>query len=107
MGIQDWSDDTILVELLQEPDMKDELKTVLEIVCGRNNCDVVIDFSGVDIVTSSSMSTLLKIHKVLSDNGHKLVLCSVTPATKGIFMITGLDGNFEFANDKSEVLASL
>ena len=107
MGIQDWSEDTILVDLLQEPEMRDELETVTGMVRNRGDCDVVIDFSGVDIVTSSSLSMLLNLRKMLSDSGHKLVLCSVSAATKGIFMITGLDGNFEFANDKSEVLASL
>ena len=107
MGIQDWSEDTILVELSGEPEMGNELITVTKMVRDRGDCDVVIDFSGVDIVTSSSLSKLLKLRKMLSDSDHKLVLCSVSSATKGIFMITGLDGNFEFANDKSEVLASL
>ena len=107
MGIQDWSEDTILVDLSGEPEMGNELITVTKMVRERGDCDVVIDFSGVDIVTSSSLSKLLKLRKILSDSGHKLVLCSVSSATKGIFMITGLDGNFEFANDKSEVLASL
>ena len=107
MGIQDWSEDTILVDLLQEPEMRDELETVTGMVHNRGDCDVVIDFSGVDIVPSSNLSRLLKLRKKLSDSGHKLVLCSVSAATKGIFMITGLDGNFEFANDRSEFLASL
>ena len=107
MGIQDWSEKSILVELPGEPKMGNELIAVTEIVSDRGDCDVVIDFSGVDIVTSSSLSKLLNLRKMLSDSGHKLVLCSVSAATKGIFMITGLDGNFEFANDKSEVLASL
>jgi len=107
MGIQDWSEDTILVDLSEEPEMGNELITVTEMVRDRGDCDVLIDFSDVDIVTSSNLSRLLKLRKKLSDSGHKLVLCSVSAATKGIFMITGLDGNFEFANDKSEVLASL
>ena len=107
MGIQDWSENTILVDLSGEPEMRDELITVTKMVRDRVNCDVVIDFSNVDIVTSSSMSKLLILRKTLSNSGHKLVFCSVSSATKGIFMITGLDGNFEFAGDKSEVLASL
>ncbi len=106
MGIQDWSEDTILVDLSGEPEMGNELITVTKMGRDRGDCDVVIDFSGVDIVTSSNLSRLLKLRKMLSDSGHKLVLCSIATATKGIFMITGLDGNFEFANDKSEVLAS-
>ena len=104
MEIQDWSEDIILVDLLQEPQMRDELEMVMEMICDRSNCDVVIDFSNVDIVTSSSLSKLLKLRKMLSDSGHKLILCSVSAATKGIFMITGLDCNFEFADDKSMVL---
>jgi len=107
MGIQDWSEDTILVDLSGEPEMGNELITVTKMVRDRGDCDVVIDFSGVDIVTSSSLSNLLKLRKMLSDSGHKLVLCSVSSPTKGLFMITGLDGSFEFANDKSEVLGSL
>lgn len=107
MGIQDWSENTILVDLPREPGMGDELQAVMEMVPDRSNCRVLADFSGVDIITSSSLSKLLKLRKMLSDSGHKLVLCSVSAATKGIFMITGLDGNFEFADDKSEVLASL
>jgi anti-anti-sigma factor len=107
MGIQDWSEDTILVDLSGEPEMGNELVTVTKMVHDRGDCDVVIDFSGVDIATSSNLSRLLKLRKMLSDSGHKLVLCSVSAATKGIFMITGLDGNFEFANDMSVVLASL
>jgi len=107
MAIQDWSDDIVLVDLPQEPDMGDELKTVTEIVRDRGNCDVVIDFSSVDIVTSSSLSKLLKLRKLLTDCGHRLVFCNVAAATKGIFTVTGLDGVFELADDKFVALASL
>jgi len=107
MGIQDWSEDVILVDLPQEPEMGEELKTVTEMVRNRGNCDVVIDFSSVDIVTSSSLSKLLKLRKLLTDCGHQLVFCNVAAATKGIFTITGLDGIFEFAEDKFVALAGL
>jgi anti-anti-sigma factor len=107
MGIQNWSEDIILVELPSEPDMGDELKTVTELVRDRGDCEVVIDFSSVDIVTSSSLSKLLKLRKLLSDCGHRLVLCNVAAATKGIFTVTGLDGIFEITDDKFVALASL
>ena len=107
MGIQDWSEDIILVDLPQEPEVGDELKTVTEMVRDRGDCDVVIDFSGVDIVTSSSLSKMLKLRKMLTDCSHQLVFCSVAPATRGIFMVTGLDGIFEFADDKFVALAGL
>jgi len=71
MGIQNWSDDVILVDLPQEPHMGEELKTVTGIVRDRGNCDVVIDFSSIDIVTSSSLSKLLKLRKLLADCSQK------------------------------------
>jgi anti-anti-sigma factor len=107
MGIQNWSDDILLVDLPQEPGMGDELKTVTEMVRDRGDCDVVIDFSEVDIVTSSSLSKLLKLRKLLTDCGHRLIFCNVAPATRGIFTVTGLDGIFDLADDKFVALASL
>jgi anti-anti-sigma factor len=107
MGIQNWSENIILVDLPQEPNMGDELKTATEMARDRGDCDVVIDFSSVDIVTSSSLSKLLKLRKLLADCGHRLIFCNVAPATRGIFTVTGLDGIFELADDKFVALASL
>ena len=107
MGIQNWSEDIILVDLPQEPELGDELKSATEAVRDRGDCEVVIDFSNVDIITSSSLSKLLKLRKLVGDCGHRLVFCSVAPATKGIFTITGLDGIFEIVDDKFVALASL
>jgi len=107
MGIQNWSDDIVLVDLPQEPQIGDELKTVTEIALDRGDCDVVIDFSSVDIITSSSLSKFLKLRKLLADCGHRLVFCNVAAATKGVFTVTGLDGIFEIVDDKFVALASL
>jgi len=107
MGLQNWSEDIILVDLPPEPNMGDEIKTVTGVTRDRGDCDVVVDFSSVDIVTSSSLSKLLKLRKLLADCGHRLVFCNVAPATKGIFTVTGLDGIFEVADDKFVALASL
>ncbi len=107
MGIQNWSEEILLVDLPQEPELGDELKTITEMVRDRGDCDVVVDFSSVDIVTSSSLSKLLRLRKLLVDCGHRLVFCNVAPATKGIFTVTGLDGIFELVDDKFVALAGL
>ena len=107
MGIQDWSENIILVDLPQEPSVGEELETVTQMVRDRGDCDVVMDFSNVDILTSSSLSKLLKLRKLLTDCEHRLVFSNVAPATKGIFTVTGLDGIFEIADDKFVALASL
>ena len=107
MGIQNWSENIVLVDLSQEPQTGDELKAVTEIVRDRGDCDVVIDFSSVDIITSSSISGLLKLHKLLTDCEHRLVFCNVAAATKGVFTVTGLDEIFEFVDDKLIALTGL
>ena len=85
MGIQNWSENIILVDLPAEPLMGDELKTITDIAKDRDDCDVVVDFSAIDIITSSSLSKFLKLRKMLMDVNHELVFCNVAPATKGIF----------------------
>ena len=108
MGIENWSEGIVLVSLAAEPEMKDELKTLLASVKEREgDCDVVIDFSKVDIITAASLSKLLRLRKMLADSSHRLVLCSVAPATKGIFTVTGIDGVFTIVDDKFIALASL
>lgn len=107
MAIQNWSDEIILVDLPEEPEMGEELKTVTITVRDRGDCDVVIDFSNVDIVTSSSLSKLLRLRKLAADCGHRVVFCNVAAATRGIFTVTGLDGVFDLADDKFVALAGL
>jgi anti-anti-sigma factor len=107
MGIQDWSENVILVDIAPEPDFCDELKVVTDIVRQRKSCSVVIDFSEVDIVTSSSLAQLLRLQKVLDDQNQQFVLCGVKPKTRGIFEVTGLDKVFEFVDDRFLALAGL
>jgi anti-anti-sigma factor len=107
MGIQNWSDDVILVNLAKEPDMGEELQTVIGLVSDNDSLDVVVDFADVDIVTSSSIAKLLKLRKVLYDMGQRLILCSIQPKTRSIFSVTGLDNVFHFADDQFVALASL
>jgi anti-anti-sigma factor len=107
MGIKDLSENIILVDAQPEPSLNEELKNVADVVRERGDCDVVIDFSHVDIVTSSSLSKLLKLRKLLMDCNHHLLLCSVAIATKGIFSITALDGVFEMVHNQAEAVETL
>lgn len=107
MSIHNWSDDVVLAELQREPAMGDALKTVIDIVDDRGDCDVILDFAGVDIITSSSLSRLLKLRKLLADCSHKLIFCNVPAFTMNAFKVTGLNGLFEFADDRSEASQKL
>lgn len=107
MGIQNWSESVILVNLATEPDMGEELQTVIDMLSEDADLNVVVDFADVDIVTSSSIAKLLKLRKCLTDTDGRLVFSTVSPKTRSIFNITGLDSVFEFVDDQFIALASL
>jgi anti-anti-sigma factor len=107
MGIQDWSTDVILVDLPRGLEGHAELKTVTEMTRNRGTCNVVVDFSNVDLVGSQAFASLLELRQVLLDSGHKLALCGLRPATKGVFVVARLDNVFEFVEDRFAALAKL
>jgi anti-anti-sigma factor len=105
--MQNLAENIILVELPKEPEMGDEINTVMEILLNRDGCNAIIDFSNVDTVTSPSLSKMLKLRKLLIDRGNRLVFCNVAVRSKRIFQVTGLDQMFEFVDDKHTSLAIL
>ena len=107
MGIQSWSEDILLVDLPKGPKMEQELETLINQASKEEGCDVVIDFSQVNVITASSIQKLLKLLKFLLNRKRRLIFCSVAPVTMGIFLIIGLDKIFKFDQDKFVALASL
>jgi anti-anti-sigma factor len=108
MGIQSLSEDVLGVELpSKEPDIADELKAVNETVSSKPDCDVIIDFSVVEVMTSSSISNLLILRNLVYEHGRRLILCNVAVVTKCIFTVAGLNDVFEFANDQPTALAAV
>jgi anti-anti-sigma factor len=105
--LNSFSHDTFFVDLPAEPETQAELESVNEALATQTQHNLVIDFSKVDIVTSSSLSKLLKLRKLLIDSGHRLILCGLGCSTKGIFRVTALDQVFEFADNKASVLNTL
>lgn len=107
MGIQHWSDNILVVDLPEEPELADELETLVDILADQDHCSVVIDFSSADVVTSSSLSKLLELRKILAECGRRLIFCGVPATTRGVLKVTGLDHAFELADDKFAALATL
>lgn len=107
MGIQNWSENVILINLAKEPQMGEELQAAAEIVTNNSDSNIVIDFADVDIVTSSSIAKLLKLRKIIAANRQSLVFASASPQVKNIFTVTGLDTVFDFVDDQFVALAGL
>jgi len=100
MSIEEATQDLLVVTLPQEPHINDTLIDINEMVASGRNCDVIIDFSRVETLNSSTLSNLLILRDMLEKMQRRLFLCQVAFATKCIFMVTGIEELFEFANDK-------
>jgi anti-anti-sigma factor len=107
MSINKASEDIVVVQLPNGPQMNEDLQRVTELARDRGDCDVVVDFWQVDIVNSNALAGLLRLRKLLHDCEHQLVFCNVSEATLGIFAVTGLREVFEFVGDRSDALAKV
>ncbi|MCF7957958.1 MAG: STAS domain-containing protein [Phycisphaerae bacterium] len=106
MATQDWSDDIVLVDLADDPELSDELNAITDRM-EKDARDVVVNFSNVKFLNSSNISRLLKLRKILLDSGRNLRLCSIAIQVWGVFLLTGLDSLFEVNEDTASALASL
>jgi len=102
MAIKNYSDEIILVQLPGEPLVREELDKTMELVAQGGHCDVLVDFSSVDILVSLSLSGFLQLHKLITSNGRRMVFFNISNITKGIFEVTCFDGIFEFADSLAD-----
>jgi anti-anti-sigma factor len=101
MGIQNFSKNVLFVDLPSNVlQIENELKNLNETVSTRSDCDVVIDFFRVEIITSSSISNLMILRKLMQEHERQLILCNVAVMTKYIFTVAGLDKVFDFVDDR-------
>lgn len=107
MSIERWSDNILIVELQDDPTFTDDLTNTLDQLDESADADVVLRFAGVSYVNSSNIAKLLKLRKKLLLARRRLVLCEIDTKVWGLFLVTGLDKVFEFADDLGTALASL
>ncbi len=106
MSIQQWSQDVLLVDLPEDLTKHNGLQTVIAMLRQEGARDVVVDFSNVRVVGGAWLTQLQRIQRLVHEGGHKLILCDVAPATRGVFTMAHIDDLFEFAKDRFTALAS-
>jgi len=108
MSLQNWSENIMLAELQDDPAFTDDLNALNEHVEKNLHLDVVLNFATVNYVNSSNLAKLLRLRKLVTiNNQRKLILCSVNTHVWGLFLTTGLNKTFEFADEVSVGLAGL
>lgn len=106
MAVQQWNEDTLVVKLTDDPVMSEEMAEVT-MRLDEADRDVVLDFSDLALLTSSGIAKLLRLRKRMIVAGRKLLLCSLQDRVWSVFLVTGLDSIFVFAEDVSEALTRI
>jgi len=108
MGIQDWSERIVVVDLSDDPQFTDDLNALIDLIEKRNGSDVLLNFTAINFLNSSNIAKLLKLRKLLHSTAPgKLRLCGINNSVWGVFLVTGLDKIFEFSDDVPSGLATL
>jgi anti-anti-sigma factor len=107
VSIESWSENVVIAQLQDDPALTDDLTALMDQSNSRTDVDMVLSFAGVNYLNSSNIAKLLKLRKKAVTNKRRLLLCAISTNVWGLFLVTGLDKIFEFADNVATALASL
>ena len=108
MSLQQWSENILLADLQDDPAFTDDLVAISDQVSADPHLDVVLNLAQISYLNSSNIAKLLKMRKtVCVSNRRKLKLTGVNTHVWGVFLVTGLEKVFEFADDVAAGLAGV
>jgi len=99
MNVQNSLEQTRVIALPSEPHMGHELETAIKNANARGQ-NIILDFSLVEIMSSSTICSLMILERLLNGINRHLILCTVPESIMGIFRLVGLQGLFVFAEDE-------
>ena len=109
MSLNQWSDDIIILELLDEPDFSEDTDTMLATLKNEETSasHAIIDLQNVANLNSSNLGALIEIKKLLQAKNHRMIICNISDSIWSTMLATGLDQVFEFIENTPVALASL
>lgn len=104
-------DDAILVVTLPlalnhdtaEP-LREDVRTLLP---NRDDAGLILDCSGVSLITSIGIAALLQIDEQCRDHGAPMILAAVTAPIRRMLEILKLGGKFIITDDLDEAIAAI
>ncbi len=131
---QDWESGILLSELADEPELSEEFSAIFARIKGEEGghaagatgtrgsagalgdagsapivppgpCDLVLNFQGVSYLNSSHIAALLRMRKLVSEAGRRMILCGVNDEVRSMLNVTGLDKVFTIEPDTMTALA--
>ena len=108
----EWSDEIVVVDLADEPELSEELAHLSERIGGLaaeggHVPSVVLNFGAVSYMNSSNIAQLLRVKRQLAEAERALRVCAMQDEVWSVIKITGLDKVFVVAPDPMTALASI
>jgi anti-sigma B factor antagonist len=96
-----------LERLVWEMFQVEQIQGQLEGLVEKQGCRrLLLDFSGVEMISSSTLGILLSLKQKLDEGQGRMVIAGLREELMRIFKITRLEGQFEFRADREAALAA-
>ena len=100
------SEHVILLGSLNRPDKIEQIDKLLMMTQDNADWDIIVDLSDITI-NSRIISKLLELREIVKAAGREVVLCGIDTQVKSVFTVTGIDGIFRLAKDRTSAMAEL
>ncbi|MDF2095506.1 STAS domain-containing protein [Aquibaculum arenosum] len=109
MQIDETMDGDVLILSIQGRLDSNTSKQLDEVLTNQvqNRPAVVLDFSGLEYISSAGLRVLLKGAKQARASNGKLALCSLSPHVREVFDISGFSNIFSIQADRQTALAAV
>jgi anti-anti-sigma regulatory factor len=107
MATSNLTEQVFLIALPNRPQASSEIERATRKITAQTPRHVIIDFSQVEIISSSTISELLIIESHLHELNRKLVLCCLPEKIQALLVSVGLQSLFLVANDSLEAFEML
>ena len=91
-------------KILEEEQIQSLEKTFMSLIEQNTGIRLLIDFSGVQFLTSSVLGLLIRLSRKVFQSEGRLRLCSIDNKILEIFKITRLDKVFEIYQDRQQAV---
>src|SRR5262245_52523101 len=92
--------------LLQEREVSELSNGLLRLAGDSGPTRMLVDFGAVVSLTSSVLSSLLRLRKCLRERGGRLAVCGLRPEVREVFALAGLEDTLNVYPTEKEALLS-
>ncbi len=107
MGIQDLTEEVLLVTLREEPGADSEVQCVTRMIVDDGPRHVIVDFSFVQKIASTAITDLIILESELQEAQRQLILCCVPPKIRRVLAHANLETFFRFSDSEFAALQML